>query len=530
MQMHKQRPAENFDARALHATERARARSLLELLAEARADIRQGIDPKLLEAERSVQRTLTAMEESQTSLLSGKHTAEQAATVAKEIDRLTTEYDNVLARIRQSSPRYAALTQPVPLTLKEIQTEILDQDTILLEYALGAETSFLWAVGPTSIKSFELPKRAEIEALARRVYATLTVRNRAVKDETLEQKQKRLDRENAEFQQASAALSQMVLAPVESYVGTKRLLIVSDGALQYIPFGALPLRGEVSASTRTSIPMVPVIARHEVVTLPSASVLGVLRREVVGRTPASKEVAVLADPVFDQNDPRIGNGTNARRADAAREKDAYQDDVIRSASESGFGDLVRLRFSRQEAEASTRLAPVGKKLTALDFDASRERAMSADLAQYRIVHFATPGLINSQHPELSGLVLSLVDQEGKPQNGFLRLHEIYNLHLEADLVVLSACRTALGQEIQGEGLIGLTRGFMYAGAPRVVASLWQVDDRATANLMKYFYEGMLGQGLRPAAALRSAQSSMMKDKRWQSPYYWAGFTLQGEWK
>ena len=156
--------------------------------------------------------------------------------------------------------------------------------------------------------------------------------------------------------------------------------------------------------------------------------------------------------------------------------------------------------------------------------------MSADLAQYRIVHFATHGLMNSQHPELSGLVLSLVDQEGKPQNGFLRLHEIYNLHLEADLVVLSACQTALGQEIQGEGLIGLTRGFMYAGAPRVVASLWQVDDRATANLMKYFYEGMLGQGLRPAAALRAAQISMMKDKRWQSPYYWAGFTLQGEWK
>ena len=523
MQMHKQRPAENFDARALHTSERARARSLLELLAEARADIRQGIDPKLLEAEHSVQRLLTASADSQRRLLNGKHTAEQADAVAKEIDRLTTEYDNVLARIRQTSPRYAALTQPVPLSLKEIQTEILDQDTILLEYALGAERSYLWAVGPTSIKSFELPKRAEIEAAARRVYETLTVRNRAVKDETLEQKQKRLDRENTEFQQASADLSRILLAQVESQLGTKRLLIVGDGALQYIPFGALPIRGEVTVSP----PMVPLITRHEIVSLPSASVLGVLRREVVGRKPASKEVAVLADPVFDQNDPRIGNGAGVRRADPAREKD---DDVLRSASESGLGDLVRLRFSRQEAEASTRLAPAGKKLTALDFAASRESATSTDLSQYRIVHFATHGLINSQHPELSGLVLSLVDKEGKPQNGFLRLHEIYNLHLEADLVVLSACQTALGQEIQGEGLIGLTRGFMYAGASRVVASLWQVDDRATANLMKYFYDGMLGQSLRPAAALRAAQISMMKDKRWQSPYYWAGFTLQGEWK
>jgi tetratricopeptide (TPR) repeat protein len=157
MRMHKQRPAENYDGRALHTSERARARSLLELLVESRADIRQGIDPNLLEAERSVRRTITAKEESQTRLLSGKHTAEQAATISKEIDRLTTEYDNVLARIRQSSPRYAALTQPVPLNLIEIQTEILDQDTILLEYSLGVEKSFLWAVGPASITSFDHP-------------------------------------------------------------------------------------------------------------------------------------------------------------------------------------------------------------------------------------------------------------------------------------------------------------------------------------------------------------------------------------
>ena len=524
MQMHKQHPAENFDARALHTSERARARSLLELLVEARADIRQGIDPKLLEAERSLRRTLTAKAESQIRLLSGKSSAEQVTAIAKEIDRLTTDYDNLLARIRQSSPRYAALTQPVPLTVKEIQTEILDQDTILLEYALGQEKSFLWAVGSASITSFELPKRAEIEASARRVYEALTARNRSVKNETPEQKQVRLDRQNAEFKQANAELSRMLLAPVESQLGTKRLLIVSDGALQYIPFGALPVRSADAAKTADAA-MVPLIARHEIVSLPSASVLGVLRREMVGRKPASKEVAVLADPVFGRDDPRIGNGATAKVNDAAD-----QGDVLRSASESGLETFVRLRFSRQEAEASTRLAPAGKKLTALDFAASRENATSSELGQYRIVHFATHGLINSQHPELSGLVLSLVDKEGKPQNGFLRLHEIYNLRLEADLVVLSACQTALGNEIQGEGLIGLTRGFMYAGAPRVVASLWQVDDRASANLMKYFYDGMLGQGLRPAAALRAAQISMMKDKRWQSPYYWAAFTLQGEWR
>ena len=147
-----------------------------------------------------------------------------------------------------------------------------------------------------------------------------------------------------------------------------------------------------------------------------------------------------------------------------------------------------------------------------------------------MVHFATHGIIDNYHPELSGIVLSLVDEKGQPQNGFLRLYDLYNLKLSADLVVLSACQTALGKSIRGDGLVGLTRGFMYAGVPRVIASLWQIDDRASAELMKRFYQGMFEQKLRPAAALRAAQISMHNDKRWHEPHYWAAFTLQGEWK
>lgn len=183
-----------------------------------------------------------------------------------------------------------------------------------------------------------------------------------------------------------------------------------------------------------------------------------------------------------------------------------------------------------EADHILQFAPTGKKLQALDFNASRAAATSPDLARYSIVHFATHGLINNLHPELSGVVLSLVDDQGRPQDGFLRLYDIYNLRLSADLVVLSACRTALGKQVRGEGIVGLTRGFMYAGAPRVVASLWRVDDRATAELMGRFYEAKLGRGLRAAAALREAQVKMMSQKRWQAPYYWAAFLLQGEWK
>ncbi|HYO92509.1 MAG TPA: CHAT domain-containing protein, partial [Pyrinomonadaceae bacterium] len=193
-------------------------------------------------------------------------------------------------------------------------------------------------------------------------------------------------------------------------------------------------------------------------------------------------------------------------------------------------NLRRLLFSRDEAEAILSVTPEQSGLKALDFRANRKLATSDELSQYRILHFSTHGLLDSRHPDLSGIVLSLVDEAGQPQEGFLRLHEIYNLRLNADLVVLSACQTGLGKEVRGEGLIGLVRGFMYAGAPRVVASLWQVDDAATAELMKRFYRGMLQEKLPPAAALRAAQIEMLKKKHWQSPYYWGAFVMQGEWR
>ena len=190
----------------------------------------------------------------------------------------------------------------------------------------------------------------------------------------------------------------------------------------------------------------------------------------------------------------------------------------------------RLPGSRLEAESIAALAPPGQSMVALDFDASRALALGDRLSRYRAVHFATHGVIDAEHPALSGLALSMVDREGRPQEGFLHLHDIYNLRLNADLVVLSGCRTALGQEVRGEGLIGLTRGFLYAGAPRVVASLWRVEDQATAALMTRFYRGLWVEGLRPAAALRAAQLSLRQERRWRDPYYWAGFILEGDWK
>jgi len=541
MQMHKQNPAEAFDAVALAVSERARARSLLEFLNEAQADIRQGVDGPLLERERSLQQRLNARAAAQFALLNRKHTPAQAEAAAKEIASITTEYEELRAQIRARSPRYAALTQPQPLNLTEIQQQVLDPDTLLLEYSLGENASYLFVVSQTSITSHPLPKRAEIEATARRVRELLTAPQRRPGD-TEAKYRARIKEAGESYWTQAAELSRMLLGPVASQLGKKRLAIVADGALQYIPFAALPAPSPGNDERRNSgAEPQPLLVEHEIVSLPSASTLATLRRETAGRKPVEKSLAVLADPVFTDDDTRVGRKVGKAGAkEKTRSADSDEIDVVslqmtRSGretgvieAEAGFG---RLLSTRREAAAILALVPERERLQALDFEASRTTALRPELGEYRIVHFATHGLLNNIHPELSGIVLSLGDEVGRPQDGFLRLQDIYNLKLPAELVVLSACQTGLGKEIKGEGLIGLTRGFMYAGAPRIVASLWKVDDLATSELMKRFYQGMLGpEALRPAGALRQAQLSIWKQKQWREPYYWAAFVLQGEWK
>jgi CHAT domain-containing protein/Tfp pilus assembly protein PilF len=542
MKAYESRPESGDDVVALQASERMRARGLLDLLGEARIDIRQGIDQSLLEKERALRLLLDAKAAAQTRLLNGKHSEAQAAAVAKEVAELESQSHDLQAQIRAASPRYAALTEPRPLTVAEIQTQLLDDRTLLLEYLLGEKRSYLWVVSRTSVAGYPLPPRAEIERAALKVYDLLTARKSQAGLSEVE-RHRRVMKAEAEYQVQAAALSRLLLTPVAADLGGKRLAIVASGALEYLPFAALPDPGpEGKARTGTA----PLIASHEIVNLPSASALYLIRQEVAGRPAAAKTVAALADPVFEAADSRVEAALRAgkKAAPALRQAAAAEDpmsapvkaetELARAVrdfpSDSSRDGLSRLPFSREEAEAILALAPRGSGLMALNFQASRSTATSAELGQYRIVHFATHGLLNSEHPDLSGLVFSLIDEQGHSQDGFLRLHEIYNLRLTADLVVLSACRTGLGKQIKGEGLVGLTRGFMYAGAPRVIASLWQVNDFATAELMKRFYRGMLKDGLRPAAALRSAQLEMSKQSQWSSPYFWAAFVIQGEWR
>jgi len=481
MALHQRDPNAGFAAAAFAAAERMRARSFLDLLTEAKVDLRSELDPELLARQKSLTGSIEKAVRAQNS--PGRSTRDQAEKSGREVSKLLEEYDSIEARLRQSSPRYAALAKPEPVNVERVQQE-LDSDTVLLEYNLAAGRSYVWVLARDRVSSFSLPPGDSIGNVARTAYASL-------------------EKEGA-ISPAMRELSGMLLRPMVGELRQKRIVVVADGPLDYIPFAML---------SDPDQPKNPLLARHEIVHLPSASTLLVLR-QTQKQAGNSRLLAIFADPVFDTRDSRIDSAAS------------------RSVTDAGLGmNLPRLPFTRQEAQAIAGLVPAAGRMEALDFEATRALLLSKDLGRYQMLHLATHAIVNTEHPELSGIVLSQVDKSGNPIDGVVRLLDLYQMRLAANLVVLSACETALGKQIRGEGLVGLTRGFMYAGAPRVVASLWKVNDRATAELMRLFYQRMLGPAkMRPAAALRSAQLALSQQPRWRSPYYWAAFVLQGEWQ
>src|SRR5260370_253484 len=346
---------------------------------------------------------------------------EAARLYQKALDALaTTSYLAGNVELRVSSPNYAALTEPQPLAAAEIQG-LLGANTLLLEYSLGDEHSYVWALTGSSLAVYELPRQATIEALAHRLYHLLTLRNRM----TGAGAEKAPGRAGRGYEKAARKLSQVVIGPVEHLLEEKRLLIVADGALQYIPFSALPDTKRLTT---------PLVLKHEIVNLPSASILAEIRRQAIGRKMARMTVAVLADPGFDSEDERV---TSRTRASTTKPDHSLPGDLRRSAADLGLSrngkvHLARLLYTRKEANAIVAVTPAGKAFEAVDFRASQTMATSPVLAKYRVVHFATHGLLNSKHPQLSGLVFSMVDERGRPQDGFLRLQDNYNLNLPVD--------------------------------------------------------------------------------------------------
>jgi CHAT domain-containing protein len=454
-------------------------------------ELRQPSDPALLGEEKKLQEGEQELIDARASLLSQGGSDTEKARIDQEWTNVHSRLEALEARIN-SNARFNYLFRTNPLGYEEIRKELTDAQTSLLSYSLGAQKSFAWLITKDGLQSFELPGKETIESASKQLLDSLT--SPAADDAERDRLQASIDE-----------VSRLVLQPVADKLPTSRLIVVADGILQYVPFQILKsANGE------------PLISRLEIVETPSASVLALVRKQRANLHPGSKLLVGFGDAVFSPEYSPAG-------ASAPRVNEPAQ---TRSEQISRLNRLPQLFNAKRELLAIAELAGSDSAFFE-EYNATRDNLLRVDLSQYRILHVVTHGLMNAQHPELSGLVLSLVDANRKPIAGFVSLADIYKLRAP-ELVVLSACFTALGKNQDGEGLIGVTRGFMYAGASGVVASLWQVDDRATAELMKRFYAHMLQGGLGPAAALRAAQNEIRSQPQWSSPYYWAGFTFQGD--
>jgi CHAT domain-containing protein/tetratricopeptide (TPR) repeat protein len=404
---------------------------------------------------------------------------------------------------RASDPSESAGTPGVhPVTIPDVQ-QMLDAETTLLAYAIGPSGSVLWAIAHDQFAIYELAPFPEIQRAARDLLEDIadlpsrSTRGRSGNSDDLEG-----------IRQRANTLARLVLPEQAVRQAHRRIVVVPSGPLQLVPFELLPLSAAPTAAS--------LVDRHEIVGLPSASTIRGLRR-TSWQSVSGQKVAVFADPVMQRDDARVRVGM-------------MPDSAPRRGVADRLGDLPRLFASRWEAREIARLVPSANAMIATDFNAARRTLKRLDLATFSILHFGTHAIVDPDRFDRSGLVLSLVDEQGQPVDGFIRAPEILRWSLNADLVVLSGCRTGIGREIRGEGLMALSRSFLAAGASRLVTSLWPVDDKATAYLMARFYRRTLGpERLAPAAALRAAQLEMRAEPRWRSPYYWAGFVLQGEW-
>jgi CHAT domain-containing protein/predicted negative regulator of RcsB-dependent stress response len=531
----------DYAAEAFKINEQSRARSLLDLLVETDAAISEGVPAELLKRKQDNLDRQQEIAEILTGVtISSEDLKKKPADLDKELESLQTEYEAIENEIRTASPRYASLTSNQPLSLADVQQKVLDDQTVLLEYALRSDGSYLWAVSKTSVTLHKLPPRETVDQLATALRAQLIpsqLQRRIVGIDVAEANRglgvaASAPADTAAFVTAANGVYKAVVEPAASMTTDKRLLIVADGALNYIPFEVL-LR---SADAGDFASLGYLVKTNEVVYAPSASVVGFIKQQRVAAT--GKSMLIIADPVFNSND------TRAQKAPAATAPAEVRGLGIQSALTDVTGQtpaaatgqmqglpLARLTGTRTEAEQISRLAKTsgGQADVWLDLDANEDNLTARDISKYRIIHVATHGLLNAERPQFTGVVLSLVGN--KSQDGFLRTEEVFNLRLGAPLVVLSACETGLGKEKRGEGVMGLTRAFMYAGAPTVGVSLWSVADKSTADLMTDFYRRLLASGdVTASGALREAQLSMISGKKYSAPFYWAPFVLVGDWK
>ncbi len=514
MNKHRQNPNEKFDFQALQSAEKSRARVMMENLSLANTDFTKVADAETVKREKEIRVLLNVRADKLTDLLTNNADKSETDKISNEINELENELEEIKADLKQNSPIYSAIKNPPPFDVSEFQRNVLDEESLLLEFSFGKEESYLWLIGKNEFSSYVLPPREQIETKIQTLRELLASRE-MVKDESIETYQTRITKAEEDYRKTAKELSLDLFGQVADKFGGKRLIIVPDGKLGYFPVSALPLPNSENNE--------PILLSNEVVYEPSASTLSVLAGNSKQANQASKSLLIFSDPVFTSDDTRLSSADK-------NELSAQQSTEEKFRFVESLDSLVRLDSSKTEADSIVNIVGNSNADNFSGFAANREKLLNINAADYKILHFATHGLIDEKRPELSGIVLSRFDENGQKLEEFFRLHDIYGMNLNSDLVVLSACNTGIGKEVKGEGLMSLNNAFLSVGAKSVMASLWKVEDQATLELMKDFYGAMVNEKLTPSKALRKAQIKMLRDGRYRSPFYWAAFTVHGDFK
>jgi CHAT domain-containing protein/uncharacterized protein HemY len=516
MKLHKKSPSENFALEALQTAEKSRARAMLEKLSLSEANFTKDADAEAVKREKEIRVLLNAKADKLTDLLSQNADKSETDKISGEINELENELENLKAQLKQQSPVYSAIKNPAPFDVGEFQREVLDENSLLLEFSFGKDESYLWLVGKNELGSYVLPPREAIESKIERLRGLL--KERGLKSgESVEDFQKRIREAETEYQSSARELSNLLFGQIAGKLAKKRLIIVPDGELHYFPVAALPQPDSATDE--------PILLSNETIYEPSAQTLAVFARSQKQITPAAKNLLVFSDPIFTGDDARL-SAENKPAENAATE--TAQTERFRFVE--SLGNLPRLSASKDESETIIKIIGASGADNFSGFAATREQLLNLKTADYKIIHFATHGLTDEKRPELSGIVLSRFDEKGQKLDEFFRIQDIYGLDLNADLVVLSACETGIGKEVKGEGLMSLNNAFLQTGAKSVMASLWKVEDGATLELMKNFYGAMKDKNLTPSEALRQAQIKLRENPQYRSPFYWAAFTMQGDFR
>jgi len=513
---HNKLPNENYAVQALQTAEKSRARSMLENLSLTEADFTKDASPEIVKREKEIRVLLNSKADKLTDLLSNNADKAETEKLDNEINELEHELEEIKATLKQNSPIYSAIKNPAPFDVAGFQRDILDENSLLLEFSFGKEESYLWLVGKTEINSYILPPREQIESHIEKLRESLASREMR-QGESVENYQARVSEAEDIYKYESKQLSDKLFGQIADRLSNKRLIIVPDGKLHYFPIAALPFPN--------STDNLPILLTNETIYEPSAATLALLMRNGKKISAAPKNLLVFSDPIFSNQDARIV-ATADIKDETRPEIGLLRAEKFRLAE--SLASLVRLNASQDEADAIMQIIGDSESIALSGAAATRERALDASIADYKIIHFATHGFIKEERPELSGIVLSQVDEAGQSRNGVVRLQDIYAMNLLADAVVLSACNTGIGKEVKGEGLLSLNNAFLQTGAKSVVSSLWKVEDYAARELMKNFYRELTSGTVTTAEALRRAQIKLRQNPQYKSPFYWAAFTVQGD--